>query len=90
MGKQDQDREGDGRTRLLDAARDLFLARGYAAVSISEITAAAGMTRAAPYYHFKDKEDLFIQVFLREVGQIRSDLAAIIQKGDFADVFSHF
>ena len=81
MGRRERehDGEGDGRTRLLDAARDLFLARGYAAVSIGEITAAAGMTRAAPYYHFKDKEDLFIQVFLREVGQIRDDIAAIIQ-----------
>jgi AcrR family transcriptional regulator len=69
----------DGRTRLLDAARDLFLARGYAAVSIGEITAAAGMTRAAPYYHFKDKEDLFLQVFLREIAQLRADVAAIVR-----------
>ena len=79
--EQERDRAGesDGRQRLLDAARDLFLARGYAAVSIGEIAAAAGVSRAAPYYHFKDKEDLFVQVFLHEIGQILADLATIIR-----------
>jgi AcrR family transcriptional regulator len=61
------DNAGDGRERLLVEARRLFLDRGYAEVSMQEIAAAADMTRAAPYYHFRDKEDLFVQVFIREM-----------------------
>lgn len=66
----------DGRERLLTQARRLFLERGYAEVSIQEIAAAAEMTRAAPYYHFRDKEDLFVQVFAREMAQIVAELTA--------------
>lgn len=34
---------------------------------MQEIAAAADMTKGAPYYHFRDKEDLFVHVFLREM-----------------------
>lgn len=66
----------DGRERLLTEAHRLFLERGYAEVSIGEIAAAADMTRAAPYYHFRDKEDLFIHVFRREMERLTADLQA--------------
>lgn len=65
----------DGRERLLTESRRLFLERGYAEVSIAEIAAAAEMTRAAPYYHFRDKEDLFVQVFVREMQQMTAELS---------------
>lgn len=67
--------ESDGRERLLSEARRLFLERGYLEVSIQEIAAAAEMTRAAPYYHFRDKEDLFVQVFVGELRQMTDALA---------------
>lgn len=69
------DTAADGRQRLLTEARRLFLERGYAEVSVQEIAAAAEMTRAAPYYHFRDKEDLFVQVFIREMRQMTDELA---------------
>jgi AcrR family transcriptional regulator len=70
-----------GRDRLLDEATALFVARGYAAVSMHEIAEAAGMTKAAPYYHFKDKEDLFAHVFLREQTRIDEELKRLIERG---------
>ena len=51
-----------GRQLLLEAGRKLFLAHGYADVSMQAIAEEAGMTKGAPYYHFASKQDLFIQV----------------------------
>lgn len=47
------------RTALLDAAEQLFQANGVSRTSLQEIASAAGTTRGAIYWHFKDKADLF-------------------------------
>jgi len=52
------------RARLMDAARELFMDRGYANVPIEEIVRAAGVTRGALYHQFPGgKEGLFVAVF---------------------------
>jgi AcrR family transcriptional regulator len=51
------------RARLLAAGRELFGARGYAAVGTEEIVRAAGVTRGALYHQFADKRELFEAVF---------------------------
>lgn len=47
------------RHALLDAAECLFQARGVAGTSLHAIAEAAGATRGAVYWHFRDKADLF-------------------------------
>ena len=47
------------RSSLLDAAERVFLAKGVAGTSLNDIAVAAGTTRGAIYWHFKDKADLF-------------------------------
>src|SRR5687768_5667775 len=47
------------RQQLLDAAEHVFLAQGVAGTSLNDIAVAAGTTRGAIYWHFKDKADLF-------------------------------
>ncbi|WP_331089983.1 TetR/AcrR family transcriptional regulator [Phenylobacterium sp.] len=47
------------RDRLVAQARRLFAENGFAAVSVDEVAAAAGLTKGAVYYQFKDKTDLF-------------------------------
>lgn len=47
------------RNHLLDAAEHVFLAQGVAGTSLNDIAVAAGTTRGAIYWHFKDKADLF-------------------------------
>lgn len=47
------------RVELLDAAEGLFLTQGVSRTSLQHIAAAAGVTRGAVYWHFKDKSDLF-------------------------------
>jgi TetR/AcrR family transcriptional regulator len=52
---------GDAAVReaLLEAARRLFLARGFSAVSIRELAAAAGANPAMIHYYFGDKLGLY-------------------------------
>lgn len=47
------------RQRILRLADDLFARHGYAAVSMRAVAEAAGVTKPALYYHFRDKEALF-------------------------------
>jgi TetR/AcrR family transcriptional regulator, cholesterol catabolism regulator len=63
---------GDRETRqqILEAARELFLTRGYKGVSMKEVAEEVQVTSAALYYHFPGgKQDLFfsiIQMMLEE------------------------
>ena len=49
--------------RLLDKAEALFAQKGYHAVSVREITAAARCNMAAVNYHFNNKKNLYLEVF---------------------------
>ena len=49
---------GDARTRLLEAARDLIRAKGYAATSVDELCQAAEVTKGSFFHHFESKEAL--------------------------------
>ena len=48
------------RDEILEAAREVFAERGYQKASMREIARRAGITQAALYYHFENKEDLLI------------------------------
>lgn len=47
------------RTKILDAAFDIFTRKGFVRTTLHDIAAAAGVTRGAIYWHFKDKSELF-------------------------------
>lgn len=47
------------RTKILDAAREMFVERGYDAVSMRMIAQRIEYSPTAIYFHFKDKEALF-------------------------------
>jgi len=47
------------RNHLLDCAETLFQAQGVSRTSLNDIAQAAGTTRGAIYWHFRDKADLF-------------------------------
>ena len=47
------------REHLLDAAQRVFREHGVTRTSLNEVATAAGVTRGAVYWHFKDKAALF-------------------------------
>ncbi|NOX62421.1 MAG: TetR/AcrR family transcriptional regulator [Chloroflexi bacterium] len=62
----------DVRTRILDEAAALFVQRGYHGISMREIAARAGVSKAALYYHFQDKEALFLGILMANLEQIEA------------------
>lgn len=55
----DAAKAGDLRGRLLDAARQVFGASGYASATVDDIITTAGTSRATFYRYFRSKDDLF-------------------------------
>ena len=54
--------DGETKIRLLKAAKEEFLEKGYLNASLRNICRNAGVTTGALYFLFKDKEDLFAQL----------------------------
>lgn len=68
-----------GRDKILDASVPLFAAKGFEGVSMREVATAVGMTPAALYYHFPDKEQLYLaliaQVFNERLPPLIAQMA---------------
>lgn len=63
---------------LLDAALDLFVAKGFAATRAEEVAAKAGVSKGTLFLYFKSKEELFEAVVRETIGnQINQGLAEI-------------
>ncbi len=62
------------RHALLDAAERLFDEKGVSRTSLQDIAQAAGATRGAIYWHFKDKADLFNAMLERAIGPLEQML----------------
>jgi TetR/AcrR family acrAB operon transcriptional repressor len=62
MARRTKDEAERTREAVLDAAERVFLERGVARASLDEVARAAGVTRGAVYWHFRDKLDLFLAI----------------------------
>jgi AcrR family transcriptional regulator len=67
------------RDRILNAALDLFIEKGFDKTSLREIAEQIGVTKAALYYHFASKEDILMALHQR-LHEFGSD--ALAQLGD--------
>jgi AcrR family transcriptional regulator len=77
LSKGEQTRE-----RLLDIAEEAILKKGFAATSIEEIIAEAGITKSGFFYHFKDKHDLSKALLLRFLEEDKAIMADVFARAD--------
>lgn len=56
---------GEMRERILDVALELFSEQGYDKTSLRQIAERLGVSKAALYYHFEQKEDILLELHLR-------------------------
>lgn len=55
------------RERIVDEAATLFMRFGYHGLSMRQISEAVGVSKAGLYYHFADKEALFLAILLENI-----------------------
>jgi AcrR family transcriptional regulator len=68
------------RQEILDAARELFVAEGYANVSMRKIAEKIEYSPTTIYLYFKDKTDLLHQICEQSFASLARDLNSIEQK----------
>lgn len=78
MGQDYQHLE-NSHEKILRVARDLFMKLGYKAVSTRQIAEICGITQPTLYHHFKNKQELYVEVLKTELAVAKSDLKKIIE-----------
>ncbi len=72
------------RERLLNAAAELVAQRGFHAVGIGEIGAAAGVTGSAIYRHFDSKQDILVALFDTVLDELLDGARKAVREADDA------
>jgi len=72
LGKGRIDGE-ETKKRILSRAKQLFVQKGYGAVTMNEVCEAAGASKGSLYHHFPSKDELFIQVAEEDARQWNED-----------------
>lgn len=75
---------GNLREALISAALGLISEKGMAGFTFADAARAAGVSAAAPYRHFRDRDALMADVAQRGFEQLEGDLALAAAKGDQA------
>jgi AcrR family transcriptional regulator len=74
-------RARDTSERLVALAHRAFAAQGFAAVSLDDLAAEAGVTRGALHHHFTNKAGLFAAVLRRIDAEIGAEIDAVWDDG---------
>ena len=80
---------GDLRSALIDAAIDVIAERGVRDFSMAEASRRLGVTTAAPYRHFADRDELLAAVATRALTVFAAMLSAAADQAGHADRAHH-
>ncbi|UOZ06145.1 TetR/AcrR family transcriptional regulator [Amycolatopsis sp. WQ 127309] len=70
--------------RILDAAAELLLRAGYRRTTIEDVAERAGVGKGTVYLHWKNREELFLAVLLRESVRSIEDLVRTLEADPLA------
>lgn len=73
---------GDMENRIIEAARELFIEKGFTGTSMSEIAAKVGINRPGLHYYFRTKDRMFQAVFGNIVLSFIPQIGDIMQEKD--------
>lgn len=76
--------------RVLNAALEVLLRRGYKDATMVELAEAAGVQRGTLYHAYGGKEDLFIKAFNDLAGNFYQEVEHALQKHDRRDALKSF
>ncbi|MBI5295679.1 MAG: TetR/AcrR family transcriptional regulator [Chloroflexi bacterium] len=65
------------REEILATAMRMFIQQGYHGLAMRQISEAVGVSKAALYYYFKDKEELFLAILNAYLNEIEASIDAI-------------
>jgi AcrR family transcriptional regulator len=69
------------KVKIIDAARVLFADRGFDGTSVRDIAKAADVNLAAINYHFKNKENLYLSIFMSDCENLETDISSLFEEG---------
>jgi len=87
-----EQRETDTRSRILDAALQLFATEGYESATVKRIARLCGLTDAAIYYYFESKQEI-LSTLIEERWNISRGLqqvSAIVDEPDLPELVYRF
>ncbi len=70
------------RTRIMNAAIELFAKKGYHGTSISQIAAKAGIAKGLTYHYFKSKPDLLDEILKQAMQELDEPLQVLLVPGN--------
>lgn len=68
------------RERILEAARHLFVTKGYRAISMRSIGQHLGYSHGSLYYHFKEKAELFYAIVVEDFNYVAGMLTEAMNR----------
>jgi AcrR family transcriptional regulator len=68
------------REQILVTAKSMFIQQGYHGLAMRQISEALGVSKAALYYHFKDKEELFLAILSSNLDELEKAIDDIQSK----------
>lgn len=73
LGRRER-KKRDKRRRMLKAARELFVSKGYQKTTTREITEAADVATGTLFTYFGDKTQLLRELFLEDIDEVTGDV----------------
>ncbi len=93
MGLEERrQREREGRKNaILKAARKLSFEKGFKSITVANIAKKAEISKGAVYLYFSSKEEIYVQILLKDIDKFHASLEDICARGgSAADMLKHF